>query len=230
VKYSTVIFDLFGTLVDNFSYQDHELVLTEMAEVLDAPSEPFVKHWVDSFNERATGIFPNPEANIEYVLGRIGIGLEPARIEQAARIRLSFSRQAMVPRHDAVPTLVQLRKTGFKIGLISDCSTEVPHLWEDSPFAALIDVPVFSCSVGLKKPDPRIYILACERLGVKPSECLYIGDGSSQELSGAHQVGMHPVLIRIEGEEDSDPYRIDAEEWEGVRVSSLAQIISMVGK
>jgi putative hydrolase of the HAD superfamily len=49
---------------------------------------------------------------------------------------------------------------------------------------------VLSCEVGLKKPDPAIYLLACERLGVQPAECAFVGDGGSHELDAAHSLGM----------------------------------------
>jgi len=230
MRHSAVIFDLFGTLVDNFSYQGYERVLLDMAEILSVPAETFVSLWMNSFDERAIGLFPSAEANIEDVLKNMGIKPEQRRIGQAARIRLDFSRTALKPRHDAVPTLAALRADGLKIGLISDCSMEVPGLWPETPFAGLIDEPVFSCSAGVKKPDPRIYHLACRRLGVEPSECLYVGDGSSQELSGALSVGMRPVLIRAESDDDSYPYRINTEDWDGPKVSSLAQVVSLVRK
>jgi len=51
-----------------------------------------------------------------------------------------------------------------------------------------------------EKPDPRIYHLALERLKVKPQDCLYVGDGSSHELTGARKVGMHPVQIHVPDE------------------------------
>ena len=41
----------------------------------------------------------------------------------------------------------------------------------------MIDEPVFSCVVGLCKPDPRIYRLALERLSVQAEESLFVGDG-----------------------------------------------------
>lgn len=50
-----------------------------------------------------------------------------------------------------------------------------------------LDDEVLSYSVGLAKPDVRIYELACERLGVSPQEAAFVGDGGSKELEGAGQ-------------------------------------------
>ncbi len=63
MKYQAVIFDLFGTLVENYTIELHEGSLRGMASVLSAPSEAFVRLWYDTFNERCTGVFKSPEEN-----------------------------------------------------------------------------------------------------------------------------------------------------------------------
>ena len=143
-------------------------------------------------------------------------------------MRCGYIRRSLTPRSDAVETLTQLKQRGYSLGLISDCSPEVPLLWQETPFVPLIDTVIFSCVVGLKKPDSRIYRLACQNLGLIPEDCLYVGDGASRELTGASRVGMHPVLIRAPYEDSHDSYRPDAEEWQGRRVSSLKQVMTFL--
>ena len=83
--------------------------------------------------------------------------------------------------------------------------------------------------MGLKKPDPRIYQIAMEQLGVESHNCIYIGDGGSQELTGAYQVGMHPVLLRDPDEDSAEILRVDAEEeWSGPVISSLQEVLALV--
>jgi epoxide hydrolase-like predicted phosphatase len=55
-----------------------------------------------------------------------------------------------------------------------------------------MDDIVYSHEVGLLKPDPRIYLLACERLGVQPGEAVFI-DNHEPCVQGARDVGMHGV-------------------------------------
>ena len=80
--------------------------------------------------------------------------------------------------------------------------------------------------VGLKKPDSNIYNLACEQLGVEPGECLYFGDGDSNELSGASQLGMNAVMIRDPNEKD--PYRLVEVEWDGLKIENFTEIIDLI--
>lgn len=228
MSYRAVVFDLFGTLVDSFSAGEYERVLWEMADVIGAPRADFTRVWLSTFVERATGVFASPEASVEGVCRALELRPEPDLVAAAGRIRFAYTGRSLVPRPGALETLAELRARGYRTGLVSDCSAEVPILWPDTPFAPLIDVAVLSCAVGLKKPDPRIYRLACDRLGVDPEECLYVGDGGSRELTGAARVGMHPVLIRAP-DEAPDAHRLDAEEWSGPTVSALCEVLALVG-
>lgn len=62
-------------------------------------------------------------------------------------------------------------------------------------FSKIMDDIVYSHEVGMEKPDPRIYHLACERLGVRPEEAIFLDD-VPEAVEGARQVGMHGVLFR----------------------------------
>jgi putative hydrolase of the HAD superfamily len=80
------------------------------------------------------------------------------------------------PRPGAIETLRELHRRGLRLGLITVCSDDLPAVWAETAFAGLFDTEVFSCDVGLRKPDPAIYALASERLGVAPADCIFVGD------------------------------------------------------
>ena len=142
---------------------------------------------------------------------------------KAVEFRLEYTRRALTPKPDAIVTLAQLKHTGFKLGLLSNCSIEIPILWPETALADLIDRAIFSSRERLKKPDPRIYHLACERLGVEPQECLYIADGENYELIAATEVGMHSVLIKTSNTHSE--VRREAREWQGASISTLSEIL-----
>ena len=228
MKYKAVIFDFFGTLVDSSTRKAYENVAREMAAVLGAPPDAFARLWFDTAEMRMTGVLKSPEGNIKHICQHLHVACTDEQVKRASEIRTNFTVEALKPRPDTLETLADLRARGLKIGLISDCSSEVPAAWDNTPFAELIDAAIFSCSVGMKKPDPRIFRTTTEQLGVKPQECLYVGDGSSHELTGAKKVGMHPVLIRVPYEKGGDAYRIDAEEWHGPTISSLKEVLDLL--
>jgi len=227
MKYHAVIFDLFGTLVNDFTSSARQ-VPAEMAAALGLHDEQFMPVWNQTLEMRIIGAFDTVEANIEYVLDAIGAHPRAEQIAKAVEIRMHYIRQALEPRPGAIDTLSRLKTYPYKVGLISNCSIEIPLLWEETAFANLIATPIFSSRVGLKKPDSRIYHLACERLGAAPETCLYIADGENHELSAAANVGLNPVLIRTSSEESMSGLHQEAKEWQGATIASLPEVLQLV--
>ncbi len=227
MKYRAVVFDLFDTLVDNALPEDFQRNGLQMASCLSAPGKGFVSLWRETFPERVRGVFGTIEESIEHVSRLLGLQSEPNSIAKAAEVRSELTRRQLTPRPGAVKALVQLRSAGHKIGLISNSTPEVPQLWQETAFAPLVDAAVFSCIEGLTKPDARIYRLACTRMAVAPGNCLFIGDGGSEELTGAARVGMHPVLVRVPNRPLSAGSEADS--WQGPTITSLAEVLDLVG-
>jgi putative hydrolase of the HAD superfamily len=227
MKYQAVIFDLFGTLADNFSSREYEEALKQMAAVLAVSPDDFKQGWYGSSRVRNSEAPTEMEARIEYICTKLGAAREKRHIKDAATARFDYIRRVMEPRKDAVEVISYLKRKGHKIGLISDCSDEIPVIWPKNPLACLFDATVFSCLAGIRKPDPRIYGLATNQLGVPFDSCLYIGDGGSQELTGAEKVGMHSVLFRLDGD-STEQNLVSREEWNGLRIRSFREILTIV--
>lgn len=232
MKYQAIIFDLFGTLIDKLSLREHKKILEQMASTISAPPESFVQLWFDTFDERGLGIFQTLEANIEYICKKLELHPENTKITLAAQINIKYTARSMKPRPYATELLSKLKTEGYKIGLITNCSAEIPKILKGITLFPLIDIAVFSSLEGVQKPEPPIYNIAIERLAVKPENCLYIGDGDCNELTGALKVGTHPVLIRDPDEDRTDVHRVDfeADEWDGPVISSLREVLNLLGE
>jgi putative hydrolase of the HAD superfamily len=144
---------------------------------------------------------------------------------QAMTLRLERLRSLLVPRPDAVATLTELRERGFRVGMISNASSELSALWLESDFEPHFDAVLFSADERMMKPDRRLYLRMAELLGVEPEECLFVGDGAYRELQGAADAGMSPVLIRAPYDEWEHEGTIG---WDGPRVSSLSEVLALV--
>lgn len=226
MKYKAVIFDLFGTLVDNFPRDKSHDNLRRIASELSVPPDDFIDLWYAAFDERMRGVFKYYQACIRHICQRLGTQVQDDKVELAASIRFEINRrEVMASREGAVETLSSLKSNGYKTGLISNCSVETTMIWKEILLAPLIDVTVFSCLAGTVKPDPSIYQEAVEKLAVSPKECLYIADGIGQELTSAKELGMHAVQIRVPHDRDYDPYR---EEWDGPVISSLKEVLTLL--
>jgi putative hydrolase of the HAD superfamily len=224
-RLKAVIFDFFGTLVGDFGSSVGQMH-TEMAEALGVPYEPFMALWNQTLEMRIVGAFETVEANIDHVCQMMKVCPSAEQIRKAVEIRMSYIKRALQPRPDAIDTLTKLKNQAYKIGLISNASIEIPLLWHETAFAHLINEPIFSSRAHLKKPDHRIYHLACERLAVRPESCLYVGDGEDQELAGAAKIGLHPVLIRTS--QPASKSHQEAREWQGTIIATLAEVLELV--
>lgn len=231
MSFDGVVFDLFGTLVPPFSRSGHRQLTSDMAATLGLPGEEFDRAWSAAYPERGVGA-ASPADQIMRICMDFG---RPAPDQSTVRacmdLRLAFFRRTLVPRRGVVDVLEAFRSHGCRLGVVSDCSSEAPAVWPETRLAHLFDAAVFSCEVGCHKPDPRIYRVSTDALGVSSDRCLYVGDGGSRELSGACNVGMGAVLLRVAEEQDADSYLIDEREaWPGPTVSSLEELLALVDR
>ena len=100
------------------------------------------------------------------------------------------------PMPYAAEVLTELRRRGVKIGVVTNG-------WENAQtrclrgcgLTDLVDDVVISKAVGLSKPDPRIYHLALERLGVTAAQSWFVGDSPRNDVWGPGQVGLRTAYL-----------------------------------
>lgn len=230
-RFDAVIFDLFGTLVPELPRSEFYGAVREAARRLGCDPDLFEDGWTVTSVARQTGTYPRGMVdNVLDICRRIGIR-DPTddEIRDALGPRDSLYERWFSPRPGAIETLTELRARGLPLGLISQCTPDTPEMWRRSAFAGLVDVEVFSSEVGLRKPDPAIYRYATDRLGIAPERCLYCGDGSYGELSGAEAVGMTAVMIDDAHLDHGEMLRPEGEEdWAGSRVADLRELLARV--
>jgi putative hydrolase of the HAD superfamily len=210
-----VVFDLWDTLVD-FDPVAGRAFQDQVAVRLGRDPDEFAALWFEGRAKRESGTLR------EYLLE---LGAPEDLVDELVNLRRDLTRRLLAPRPGAVETLGELRAQGRRVGLITVCSEDVPDVWGETPFVDLFDAAVFSCSVGIRKPDPRIYRMACQELGVEPNEAMFVGDGANDELAGAERVGMRSVLIHREGEE---PQWDEVRDWQGPRITAIPQVLSLL--
>lgn len=228
MKYKAVIFDLFGTLVNNFKRQEYDQVDAKMAELLNIPSSEFWDLVAETGHGYYLGHYRSFEDNLEDICKRWGERIDTDRIKQAAQHHYEFVREAIIPSPEVLDSLEKMKNRGLLIGLITNCGTAVPMLWEQSPLGRLIDTAVFSCEEHVMKPDIAIYQATARRLQVQPEACIYVGDGSYEELTNAAAAGMLPVLKRTELDDVYDKQRPEVESWSGLAVDEISELTDLV--
>ena len=95
---------------------------------------------------------------------------------------------------DAEPTLRALKERGLRVAVVSDTGFDLRPVLDAVGLSPWLDAVVMSFEQGVCKPDPRVFLTACTRLGVEPEEALMVGDNPLND-SGAVSVGICVLLL-----------------------------------
>ena len=229
-RFDAVVFDLFGTLVSEFPTKDWGEQFIQLGSALGVDPVALRREWDASAIDRQTGRLGDIRDNLRTIARRAGGDPSERQLEQAIAVRAAIYDRFFRPLPGALETVRWVRQAGYRTALVSMCAPDTPPLWHASEFAGLVGVEVFSCEVGLRKPEPDIYLVATQRLGVEPSACLYVGDGSYGELRGATEIGMLAVLVRDPHEVEGSMLRPGAEPWDGATIASIGDLRTFIDR
>jgi len=218
--FRAVIFDFFGTLTQAVSRGPAH---SRIAESLGCEPSAFNRALDSTFLERSVGAHGDAATALGMVARMAGAFPSEAALRSVVVDRVAAVSADTRLRPEAAPVLDTLRRFGLATAVISDCGPELPMLMPSLPIAPLVDTCVYSIEVGRRKPDPKMYYTACNRLGVEPWDCLYVGDGGSRELSGASAVGMTAVRLAAPDLDGHLTFDADAG-WFGAEIDSLTDV------
>jgi len=225
-----VLFDLFGTLVPSPLASEYRSVVDSIAEVAGLNPDEFYPRWMSINDDRLKGTNRSSEGEIEQAMGLVGVTLTDEQMGECVRMRREAMKSRLIPRPGCIDMLTGLTASGVRLALVSDCVHDVPAIWPSTPFAGLLTEAVFSCVEGTRKPDPRLYEAAMSGLGVTPAESLFIGDGGSNELQGARDLGIDAYLLDDQPTDLSTVLRVDIQEWDGPSIKNLSEVPALVAR
>ena len=194
MKYKAVVFDLFETLITEWGHEKY----TKKAMCADLGIEPvdFNEYWEEKEQERYLGGI-SFEESILYVCEKCRKPLEPSLLAYITEKRIRTKSECF---KYVIPEVYQLlrviREMRMKTAIVSNCSSEEVQVFRKSEISRLFDAAVLSFEVHMKKPDLCIYEEASKRLGIDMRECIFVGDGGSNELVGARNAGMKAIQAK----------------------------------
>lgn len=98
-------------------------------------------------------------------------------------------------RTDVVEIALDIRRRGFRTALITNNIAEFSDGWRAMiPVEEIFEVVVDSSAIGIRKPDPRIYELTLEQLGVDAEVSVFLDDAAGN-IEAARAVGMQAILV-----------------------------------
>jgi putative hydrolase of the HAD superfamily len=98
--------------------------------------------------------------------------------------------------------LARLRQEGVRLVVVSNWDSSLPDVLARLGLARWLDGVVTCAEVGVRKPDRAVFDRALAVAGVAPGRALHVGDSPHEDIQGAVQAGIEPVLIRREGGSD----------------------------
>lgn len=228
-KYKAVLFDLFTTLTSLKHLKDAPGRFTY--EILGVPPEAWSNALFHKSRQRLIGAITDPVEIIKDVAWKIDPWISEDVLKEAVderRIRFRYCLEN--PPEGVVDSLREIRNAGYKTALVSNADVIEIEAWKGSELDSCFDEIIFSCHEGFMKPDPEIFTLATERVGVDAEDCLYVGDGGNQELIASAEAGMTAVLTSQFLQAVSPQKVIEREKTVNHHIRNLDEILPLLKK
>lgn len=211
---STLLFDLGGTLHDVRGTEESRLRFAahlirrlgqygivldttpeELNRRLHVNAEAYKKRGERDLSELPQEVIWNDWYLKEYAIGRERL----APIAEELSFLYDYERVENMRKPRLKETVEELHALGVRMGIVSNIisTSLVPHMLNEYGIAQYMETVVMSAGTGIRKPDPRIFAIAMQRMGVTAAETGYVGDTVSRDVRGARNAKMG-LVIRIE--------------------------------
>ena len=208
---TTLLFDLGGTLHDVHGSEESRLRfaahlirrLRQYGIALDTTPEALnalLRKNAESYKRRGEQDWtelPQDEIWSEWYLRDFGIPRERfAPIAEELSFLYDYERVENMRKTRLKETIEKLHALGIRMGVVSNIisTSLVPHMLNEYGIAQYMETIVMSSSAGIRKPDPRIFGVAMDEMGVTAAETGYVGDTISRDVRGARNAGLGLVI------------------------------------
>ena len=237
-KIRAVIFDYYGTLIDIQTTEEKEEIFYYLSLYLhyygvnidtEKLRETIAHEQERYFHRMRQERYPELDLEVvfENVLKKEGL-TNPFLTESCCKLFRMFSRERFQLFPDSLPVLKQMKESGYLLAVVSDAqkvfTPEESRMLGLTPFFKHI---ILSTSFGFKKPDGRLFAIACALLEISPVNAVYIGNNPKTDIKGAKEIGMQAILVTRDQEYNNYDIKPDFnanslwEAWEWVKRSSI---------
>ncbi len=205
-KYTTVIFDLDGTLrVSNPRFMD---ALTRHLADIGYPfaedQRQVLERWVHYYWARSAELRNDLRVHgesqlwLRFMYRLLHLAGHPVTMEEAQQVVMSFfevyhPESVLMP--DVLDVLDTLHASGVRMGVLSNRHHPFNEELEQLGIAHYFQFAVAAGETGYWKPDPRIFQVALQRVGIDPQQSVYIGDNYYADVLGAQSAGLDAILV-----------------------------------
>ncbi|KAI0718495.1 HAD hydrolase subfamily IA REG-2-like protein [Fomitopsis betulina] len=218
VQYSQTFKPCLGVLEPDLLKQSFKIALKQVQKEKPAYESGAEGWWGEVIKRTAIGAGADPQA-VDRSLDEI----VPRLLERFS------SREGYKLYNDTIPMLQRLRTANIRTGVISNTDARMRAALDDLGAIAHLDTILLSSKEGIEKPALEIFLRACSRLDVQPSEAVHVGDELLADYFGAKSSGLEALLVRRPGVLGADEQKEPGEDIsEVLTVSGLAQVVDWV--
>ena len=233
--YKAIIFDIGDTLLER--YPNQAQIYLDRLKVLDLDTNDITVEIISKALEKAAngqiakeqnGAPRMSDEDFSIMLDMAAINCVVSISDVSSYLQklkaIPFPEQVLRVIPGAVETLDALKKRRFRLAVVSNYDAGLPRFLEQIGLADFFETIVVSGVVGVEKPDIRIMQIALDRLSLRASECLYVGDHPFDVLC-AKKAGMDCAWLTAPDDvlPDSVPYKED------YRIGKLEELLFIRG-
>jgi putative hydrolase of the HAD superfamily len=164
-----------------------------------------------------------PRDQVHEILAESLPWLEPVSAETLLGFWYDLFPKLSIPMPHARETLIALQARGIKLGLVTNGKSNIQNRKVDTlELREFLDLILVSEDAGIKKPNPRIFEIALERLQLEPSDVWMVGDHPVNDVLGARGAGLTGVWLKNANHVWTD----DAER--GLEIESLPELLGLL--
>ena len=145
-----------------------------------------------------------------------------------AEIERIYTEHPWRPIAGAAEGLAAVRAAGYRLAIVSNAHGTMAEMLEEHEICSAtggpgvaVEIVVDSHLVGVEKPDPAIFGIALDALGLPASRCAYVGDTVWFDVRGARAAGLHPIHL--------DPYDLCDGGDDHPHVRAVADLVGAAG-
>lgn len=210
-----ILFDLGDTLI-YFDEYDRDTVFSDahraLLKSLQESGLAVGKDFADDFYERMQAYYRERDTEfIEYTthfvlcntLSDWEYGDTSDRIlRQALKAFHHVTQLHWITEEDTLSTLTRLHNLDFRMGLVSNAADDAntQFLVDKAGIRPFMDVVVSSAALGVRKPNPKIFLYALEKMNAAPENTVMVGDALGADILGARNAGVYGIWISRRGD------------------------------
>ena len=136
---------------------------------------------------------------LEYLVSEKLMDVRPEDVDKLRGSMLDCIYEGVKEETARSRKVLERLKRDFPLVLVSNFYGNIHTVLEEFGLAGMFSDVIESAVVGVRKPDPRIFILGVTALGVEPDEVVVVGDSFTKDIVPAKKAGCHAVWLKGEG-------------------------------